>query len=331
MFCPHCGAANVETSARCVSCGAIFLPDTPAWQAAQRGYADLTARYARGGLDAAAFQNAHATLAVRDAAGRTWLPSGDPERPYLWDGSTWTPQAVARVALGPPPAPGGVAAAYVPPPAPASYAQQAYAPPVEQSARGTAPHSEPPPPRKRHRLRGCCLGTLLILVLLAAAAVWVSPLPEQWGLRKSAAEQAFGANPEPDRGAAVELEAEMQDAGIDTTGLYAYVLPYQDGRPGGALYAVLDGSQGFRFPEAGDQDPVLAYMANLANSPALAAAGVDRIAIDYRDGSGNQVVAMTAPVASIQAFARGEITREAFFQDLEAQIDLTSMIEGFVP
>ena len=317
MYCPHCGAANVETSPQCVGCGAVFLLDTPAWQSAQRGYADLVARYTRGKIDDAGFQNAHASLAVQDAAGRTWLPAEDPDHPYLWDGSAWTPQAVARVA---PPA-------YVAPPAAPVHAQQ----PAQTRAAAT-PRSEPlPAPRKRHRLRGCCLGTMLVLVLLATAAVWTSPLPEQWGLRKSAAEKAFGANPEPDRGAALELQAELADAGIDTTGMYSYVLPYQDTSQGAALYVVLDASAGFRFPDSGDQDPVLATMARLAGSPALAEAGVTRIAIDYRDVSGTPVLAMTAPIASIQAFSRGEITREAFFQSIEAQVDLGSMTGEFMP
>jgi|GEM_PF-1570974 len=323
MYCPSCGAANVETSPQCVACGAVFLLDTPAWLSAQRGYADLTARYARSEIDNAAFQSAHVNLAVRDAAGRTWLPSEDPERPYLWDGNAWVPQEVARVS---PAAPG------VPPAQPA-YQTPAGVPPAraQRSAGGPATREAPPPPKKRHRLRGCCLGTLIVLFVLAAAVIWVSPLPEQWGLRRPAAEKAFGENPEPDRGASLELEAELAQAGVDTTGLYTYVLPYQDGRTGAALYAVLDGSAGFSFPDAGDQDPVLATMANLANSPALAAAGVDRIAIDYRDGSGEKMIGLTAPVDAIQSFSRGEITREAFFQQMDAQVDLTSMTEGLLP
>jgi hypothetical protein len=303
------------------------MPDTPAWQSAQRGYADLTARYSRGEVDAAAFQRAHATLAVLDAAGRTWLPSEDADRPYLWDGAAWTPQAVARIIPDHYARVDGPVEAL--PDGSASVRRRTHVPAAGGTV--TTPSTVVPAPRKRHRLRGCCLGTLLVLVLLAAAAVWISPLPEQWGLRKSAAEKAFGANPEPDRGAALELEAELQEAGVDTTGLYAYVLPYQDASQGAALYVVLDASAGFRFPDSGDQDPVLATMARLADSPTLAEASVTRIALDYRDVSGSPVVAMTAPVASIQAFARGEITREAFFQDMDAQVDLSSMTEGFLP
>lgn len=323
MYCPRCGAANVETSPQCVACGTVFLLDSSAWQSAQRGYADLTARYARGEIDDAAFQSAHVNLAVRDVAGRTWLPAEDVDQPYLWSGEAWVPQAVARIS---PPAQDT-------PPAQPTYQRPPAVPPAraQQPAPGPATRDAAPPPEKRHRLRGCCLGTLIVLLVLAAAVIWISPLPEQWGLRKPAAVKAFGENPEPDRGAALELEAELSQAGIDTTGLYAYVLPYQDGRTGAALYAVLDASAGFRFPDAGDQNPVLATMANLANSSALAAAGVDRIAIDYRDGSGQQMIALTAPVSSIQAFSRGEMTREAFFQQTDAQIELTSMTEGLLP
>ena len=323
MYCPHCGAANVETSPQCVGCGAVFLLDTPAWQSAQRGYADLVARYTRGKIDDAGFQNAHASLAVQDAAGRTWLPAEDPDHPYLWDGTAWAQQLVARVSPASPSMPSAPPAHQTPPAVAPVRGRQS------SSGRGTL--ATPPPPKKRHRLRGCCLGTMLVLVLLATAAVWTSPLPEQWGLRKSAAEKAFGANPEPDRGAALELQAELADAGIDTTGMYSYVLPYQDASQGAALYAVLDASAGFRFPDSGDQDPVLATVARLADSPALAEAGVTRIAIDYRDVSGTPVLAMTAPIASIQAFSHGEITREAFLQSIEAQVDLGSMTGEFMP
>jgi len=200
------------------------------------------------------------------------------------------------------------------------------------SARG-APReaATPPAPRKRHRLRGCCLGTLAALLLLAAAAVWISPLPEQWGIRQPASVKVFGEQLEPDRSAELELRAELEQAGLDTTGLYAYVLPYNDGRQGAALYAVLDSSQGFRFPTSSDQNAMLAYMVQLANSPALATAGVDRIALDYRDASGESVLITTAPAESIRKFARGEIGREAFFQELEARTDPGSLTEGVLP
>jgi hypothetical protein len=284
---------------------------------ARQRYADLVARYAGGELDDAAFLEAHAALAMEDAQGRYWLPGEDPRTPFLWDGESWIPQPVALVApaSAPPPAPAPAFAA-APPPMPA-YAGPAGPPPP------APPISEEP--KKRHRLRGCCLGTLIVLLLICGAGVFVSPLPQRWGLRRSPAEKAFV--PEPDRGPAVALTAELQEAGVDTTGLYLYVLPYEE-QEGGVLYAVLDGASGFGFARSGDSEPLLDYMTMLAESEAAQRAGVQRIAVDYRDRDGQQVAVLTASSESVLAFGRGEMPLETFMQELEGKVDVVSIGTG---
>ncbi len=319
MQCPLCHAPIAPDATACGSCGATLLRDTPAWQLAQQRYADLVARYTSGEIDEATFQDAQAALAVSDDQGRYWLPGQDPHTPFMWDGQSWRPQPVALVAPepSPPPAAPPPGPAYAAPPPTPAYAGPASAPPPAVLA--------PEEPRKSHRLRGCCLGTCLVLALLCAVGVFLSPLPQRWGLRRSPAEKAF--EPEPDRAVGVALSAELEELGVDTTGLYLYMLPYQE-QEGGVLYAVLDGSSGFQFSRSGDSEPILDYMALLAKSEAAQQAGAARIAVDYRDASGEQVAVLTAPTDAVLAFSRGEMTLEVFMQKVEGKMDLTSLSTG---
>jgi hypothetical protein len=306
MQCPRCHASITPDAPACPSCGIALLPTTAAWQLAQERYNDLVARYAQGELDDAAFQDAHAALATPDAHGRYWLPGDDPGIPFLWDGERWAPQQAALVT------PQAAAPAPAPPPVPA-YAQPASPPPAAAA---------PVAPKKRHRLRGCCLGTLLVLLLLCGVGVFISPLPQRWGLRRSPAERAFA--PEPDRAVAVALTTELREAGVDTTGLYLYVLPYEE-QQGSVLYAVLDGSSGFGLNRSTDSEPILDYMGLLAQSEAAQQAGIQRVAVDYRDSEGQQVAVLTASTASVLAFSRGDMPLETFMQELEGKVDVASI------
>ena len=79
--------------------------------------------------------------------------------------------------------------------------------------------------------RGCCFwGCIASVVLLVLAAVlilvglWLwTDVPERLGLKESPAERLLSGP--PDRQAAAEIKDELQDAGIDTTGLSLFVLP----------------------------------------------------------------------------------------------------------
>lgn len=319
MRCPHCHAELAADASSCSTCQALVLENAQPWRLAQQRYDALQARYARNELDNAAFQEAHQTLAVLDAQGRYWLPAKNHDTPFLWHGDSWAPQPViwasAQANDDPPSGP---------PPARARAARRSTADPG-----GNAPRPADQPPPKRHRLRGCCLGTLLLILVLGAAGVFISPLPQRWGLRRSPAERAF--EPEPDRAASVALTLELEEAGIDTRGLFLYVLPYADGQQGAVLYAVLDDAEGFRFPDRRNPDAVLDYLALLAVAETTSASGVQQVAVDYRDSSGNQIAVLTAPTQAIVAFAQGQMSREDFMQELEGKIDLASLTIGGVP
>jgi hypothetical protein len=167
----------------------------------------------------------------------------------------------------------------------------------------------------------------VILVALAAGGVvlWRSEIPKRLGVRQSPAQRLLSGP--PDRYAAQQIVDELAAAGLDTQGMWVYVLPIE-GQSYRAAYAVLDASQGFEFERGSGEDVVVDQLIRLATSDAAAAQNIGRIAIDYRDREGNQVISLTAPTDAIRAYARGEIGQEAFMASLEGQVDLETMVGG---
>ena len=181
--------------------------------------------------------------------------------------------------------------------------------------------------QRRNGCWGCgCLGVIgaIVAVLLAVGGVvaWNSNLPERLGVRQSPAQRLLSGP--PDRQAAQEIVDDLAAAGLDTRGMWVYVLPIE-GKPYRAAYAVLDASQGFRFERGGGGDAVPDHLVQLASGESIDALNVGRIGIDYRDEEGNPVIALTAPTAVIQAYGRGEIPPEALMASLEGKLDLQAL------
>ncbi|MBN1640747.1 MAG: hypothetical protein JXA09_05895 [Anaerolineae bacterium] len=175
---------------------------------------------------------------------------------------------------------------------------------------------------------GCwaVLGAVIVVALVVGGVVlWRSDIPDRLGVRQSPARRLLSG--EPDRYAAQQVVDELVAAGVDTQGMWVYVLPVE-GKPYRALYALLDASAGFEFDRSSGGDVVLDQLVRLATGDAAAAQDIGRVAIDYRDAEGNQVISLTAPTDAIRAYARGEITQEAFMASLEGQIDLAAMAGG---
>jgi len=181
--------------------------------------------------------------------------------------------------------------------------------------------------RKRNGCWGCgCLGVIgaMVVVLLAVGGViaWNSNLPEQLGVRESPAQRLLSGP--PDRQAAQQIIDDLAASGVDTRGMWVYVLPVEN-KPYRVAYAVLDASEGFRFERGGGGDAVLDHLVQLASGESIDALNVGRIGIDYRDEEGNPVIALTAPTAVIQAYGRGEIPPEALMASLEGKLDLQAL------
>lgn len=143
-------------------------------------------------------------------------------------------------------------------------------------------------------------------------------IPERLGLRQSPAERLLSG--EPDRQAAQQIMNELGESGMDTQGMSLYVLPVE-GQPYSVAYAVLDASQGFHFDRTAGGDSVVALLIRMASTDATGAYGIGRVAIDYRNSEGAQILTLTAPAQTIRDFAEGRITREAFLQALEGNFD----------
>ncbi len=160
----------------------------------------------------------------------------------------------------------------------------------------------------------------MVLVLLVG---WVAAretgLMARVGLEKSTAERVLGE--EPDRATARAIKSEIKDAGINTEGMYITVLPFK-GTTQQLAYAVLDASAGFTFSHSGEYDAITDTLLRLADSEAARAGNIARVAIDYRNEAGDQVVVITAPVDKLQAFARGEISEEALSESFDADFDM---------
>jgi hypothetical protein len=179
---------------------------------------------------------------------------------------------------------------------------------------------------EQRRRNGClwcgCLSAVgaIVVVLLAVGGViaWYSNLPERLGVRTSPAQRLLSGP--PDRQAAQQIMDDLADAGMDTRGTWVYVLPVE-GKPYRVAYAVLDAAEGFRFGHGGEGDVVLDYLVQLAGGESIDALDIGRVGIDYRDEEGNPVIALTAPTAVIQAYARGEIPPEALMASLEGKLD----------
>jgi hypothetical protein len=289
------------------------MSDANAFAAAERRYRELDARYQRGDLSEDAFQQERMACLVQDASGRAWLPAPEAGRWYLWDGQQWAlssvfPVAAAAPAPTPPPTP---QTGYAPQPAPAASYQQ----PAPQQA-----YAEP----RRRKRGGCCLVILILLLLVAAAGVWISPLPQRWGLRKTAAQRLLGP---PDRRAADAILMDMAAGGLPTDGVYLYVLPLK-GESTNTLYAVLDSRDGFRFEGSGSREQIVDYLVTLAESPAVTGQNVGRISVDYRDAAGESTLVLTAPTEAILGFSRGELSRDEFMQVLDGQMDIQQLLMG---
>ncbi|MBI4318812.1 MAG: zinc ribbon domain-containing protein [Chloroflexi bacterium] len=174
---------------------------------------------------------------------------------------------------------------------------------------------------------GCLIFTLLLVLLLlvagAGAAIFFR-VPERIGLVKSPAERLFSGT--PDRQAARELKDELARAGVDTKGLDIYVLPVT-GKDSSVAIAVMDSSRGFRFGSTRGRDPVIDFMGRLSTSKTAEAAGIKRVAIDYRNEKGESLLALTASVDAASGFARGGVSREEFMQNLEGKANWQAVTE----
>ncbi len=191
-------------------------------------------------------------------------------------------------------------------------------------AEGPAP-SAPVQKKKRGCLATGCLTILgLLLVVVVVVGGLVLRVPQQLGIWPSGAKLLEGT---PDREAAAAILDEVAAAGVDTTGLSLYVFPVE-GRDGALAYAVLDTSAGFHFPTGTDANPLPDLFGRLASGSTVDEAGIEQVAIAYRDESGRTLGVLTASTNVIRQFVAGEIDEAAFSEQLSGDVDLGAALEA---
>jgi hypothetical protein len=194
-----------------------------------------------------------------------------------------------------------------------------------------APTPQPAPPSKPRKRHGCffwgCL-TSLGLVVIAALVIGIVffNLPQRIGLVKPAAVRLLSQT--PDRAAAQAVKSEMQQAGLNTTGVDVYVFPERNSSSS-VMLTVLDTSQGFRFPSAQSSDAVADYVVQLAE--VCARNKIERVAFEYRDGKGISLVTLTSPVDTALKYSQGKISRAEFLKAIDAQIDYSRLVDSVMP
>ena len=166
----------------------------------------------------------------------------------------------------------------------------------------------------------------MLLVTAVLFGGWVAArrygVLEQLGIWRSPSERLLSGT--PNRQAAEEILAALDEAQIDAAGMTLYVLPVA-GTDRSIAYAVLDAAEGFSFTLSRDEDPFIGLMEAMSTGRTAAEAKITRVAIDYRDASGDSLVLLTASTEILQRFRKGEIDQAAMLAAIDGRADLVSL------
>jgi hypothetical protein len=191
--------------------------------------------------------------------------------------------------------------------------------------------TKPEDVKKPKKRRGCffwgCMSTLGIIVVAALlVSVFVFKVPERIGLVKPAYERVLSQT--PDRDAVQAVMSAFQNAGINTTGVTAYVFPEKNSN-NSMLLTVADSSQGFDFRNYGTTDPIPNFLVQLANSSS--SYNIDRVAFEYTGDDGNPVIDVTARTSVILQYSKGQISEAAFLKAIDTKIDFSQFVTMGLP
>lgn len=173
---------------------------------------------------------------------------------------------------------------------------------------------------------GCIplLGLLMILVALAVAWPFAMEkgILERVGLRKPVVEELLSGT--PDREAAAALSKELEQGGMNTTGMQLAVFPFE-GRDDSLAVLVLDASQGFTFSGLDSDDVIIETFRRVAAGAVARWHDVSRVAIHYIDEQGEPQLSVTAPSDAIRRFDGGELSRESLMEAIESKFELADI------
>jgi hypothetical protein len=154
-------------------------------------------------------------------------------------------------------------------------------------------------------LLSCCL----VATLIFGPGIW-----RQLGLFRSRAEELYSGAPDP---FATRVIAQiLEEAGI--AGASAVVIPIK-GSDGQIAVITLDPNEGFdgTGTAAGNEVLFMNVIQRMREDNRMQGLGLERVAVDYRDESGQSLVTITASETAMEALAQGEITQEQFMKDVD--------------
>jgi hypothetical protein len=154
-------------------------------------------------------------------------------------------------------------------------------------------------------LLSCCL----VATLIFGPGIW-----QRLGLLRSRAEELYSGAPDP-FATRVILQI-LEDARI--AGASAVVIPIR-GSDGQIAIISLDPNEGFdgTGTAAGNEALFMNVIQRMREDNRMQELGLERVAVDYRDESGQSLVTITASETAMEALAQGEITQEQFLKDVD--------------
>ncbi len=198
----------------------------------------------------------------------------------------------------------------------------------------TPPQPSAGQPRSRWRRWGCigCLAFGGLLSCCVLATVFFGPgIWRRLGLFRTSAEELYSGAPDPY--ASQVVTQILIEAGVP--GARAVVIPIQ-GSAGQIAVITLDTSAGFdgTGSASGNEMMLMDVLQRMREDNRMEMLGIERVSVDYRDESGGNLLAITAPQESLEAFSQGQLTRKQLlhkvavgFPTLDLQ-DTLALLQG---
>lgn len=149
-------------------------------------------------------------------------------------------------------------------------------------------------------------------MLIFGAGLW-----RRLGIFGPTAEELYSGAPDPF--ATRVLNQILSDVGL--TGASALVIPIKESQ-GQIAVISLDSSQGFDGSGTGpgNEQLFMDVIQRMREDDRMQMLGLERVAVDYRDESGQNLVTLTAAESAVESLAQGEITQDEFLKDVEIGI-----------
>lgn len=134
------------------------------------------------------------------------------------------------------------------------------------------------------------------------------------GLFRTSAEKLYSGAPDPY--ASQVLTQLLIDAGVP--GARAVVIPIQ-GSAGQIAVITLDTSAGFdgAGSASGNERMLMDVLQRMQEDNRMQMLGIERVSVDYRDENGGNLLAITAPQESLEAYSKGELSRKQLLEKVD--------------